>query len=219
MELTAQERTQLGKSVAALRREGVIPAELYGRSTPNVHLAIGKKDFTKVFGEGGTTTVITLAVNGQRYPVLVHDLQRDNLSGDITHVDFYQVERDRAIRAHVPLSFTGESGAVKQGGVLNKVMSEIEVEALPDKLPHQLEVDLSKLTDVGMSVHMKDIAVPSDVKVLVDAETVVVSVSAPRAQEEVPAAPETVDVTAVKVESEEKKAERVAKKTEEEKAA
>src|SRR3989344_3875214 len=200
MELVVQKREQLRKPVSALRQEGIIPAELYGRGAPNIHVSVGKKEFAKVFKEGGTTTVITLSVDGKKYPVLVHDLQRNALNGETTHIDFCLVERDRAIRTHVPLSFTGESPAVKQGGILNKVMSEIEVEALPDKLPHELHVDLSGLTDVGMSIHAKDIAVPTGVKVLIEGAAVVVSVSAPRVQEEAPAAPAAVDVTAVKVE-------------------
>jgi large subunit ribosomal protein L25 len=119
---------------------------------------------------------------------------------------------DEKIKTKVSLEFIGEAPAVKdKGGILNKAMSEIEVEALPADLPRHLELDLSSLDDIDKSIYVKDIKVPAGVKVLVDADTVVATVTPPVA-EEVKVTEEVVDVSAVKVEGEEKRAERAAEK-------
>ena len=124
---------------------------------------------------------------------------------------------DEKIRTRVPLEFTGEAPAVKEkGGVLNKTLLEIEIEALPGDLPRHVEVRLETLDDVNKSIYVKDLALPKSVKVFLDAETVVVSVMPPRAEEEVVKVEAPADVSAVKVETEEKKAERAAEKSEKE---
>lgn len=211
MDLSATTREIFGKKVKTLRREGLIPAELYGRGVKNTHLSVPAKEFNKVFKEAGTNTVVHLAVGGKKHPALIYDVVRDYLTSDIAHIDFYEVRMNEAIKAKVPLEFMGEAPAVKEkGAVLNKAMSEIEVEALPGDLPHRFEVDLSVLNDLDKSIYVKDLAVPKGVKVLVDPETVVATATPPAAEEVVEAAP--ADVTAVKVETEEKKAERTAEK-------
>jgi large subunit ribosomal protein L25 len=217
MQLTAEKREVLGKKVAALRAEGRIPAELYGHGSENVHLTVPSKEFHKLLKSEGTSTLLDLMVAGVPQRVLIHDLQHSVHDGEIVHVDFYAVRKGEKIKARVPISFIGESLAVKNdGGVLNKNLHELEVEALPDDLPHELVADLSVLAALDTSIHVKDIAVPKGVHVLAEPETVVVSVSPPRVEEVVVAAP-TADVIAdVKVEGEEKKAARDAKKAEEE---
>lgn len=213
MELVVQKRQKFGKAARGFRREGLIPAELYGHGLENLHLAVNAKDFSKVFAVSGENTVVTLVVGTEKRPVLIHEVDRDYLGGDIRHVDFYQVKLDEKIRAKVPLELEGDAPAVKAfGGILNKNMDEVEVEALPNDLPHRLHVSLTTLDVLGKSVYIKDLAVPNGVKILIDPETVVATVTEPRKEEEVPAAP--VDVSAVKVESEEKKAERAASKAE-----
>ena len=219
MELTVQARTAFGRATAALRKQGLIPAELYGGGVANLHLAVGERDFKKVFEVAGETTVLTLAGVEGSHRVLIHDVQYDYLTGNVSHVDFYAVRADKKIKAKVPIELTGEAPAVKQGGIVNRVMAEIEVEALPDHLPHTLKLDLSSLTEFGKSLHVKDITIPENVTFHVAPETVVVSISEPRKEEEVAVPVEPVDVTTVKVEGDEKKAERAAKKAEEEKKA
>ncbi|HVO28752.1 MAG TPA: 50S ribosomal protein L25 [Candidatus Paceibacterota bacterium] len=212
MDLTVTSREITGKKVRALRREGMVPAELYGHGIRNQHLAVAVKDFNKIFKEAGSTTVVTLALNAQKVPALIYDVRRDYLTGDLEHVDFYQVRMDEKITAKVPLEFTGEAPAVKAlGAAVNKTMSEIEVEALPQNLPHKLTVDLSVLTELNQSVYVRDIAAPKGVKIMIDPETAVATATPPAAEEEVVEAP--VDVADVKVESEEKKAERAAEKS------
>lgn len=212
MDLSAKTREITGKKVRALRREGLVPAELYGHGLKNMHLTVPAKEFSKIYKEAGTTTIINLVVGTEKKPALVYDVKRDYLTGDVEHVDFYQVRMDEKITAKVPLEFIGDAPAVKAyGAVLNKSMTEIEVEALPKDLPHSLTVDLSMLTELNKSVYVRDVALPRGVKVLVDAETAVATAT-PQAAEEITEAP--VNVADVKVESDEKKAERAAEKAE-----
>ena len=213
MELIAQKREIMGKSVKAVREKGLVPAELYGKGMENIHLSLPLPDFLEVFKEAGSNTVVQLQVGTEVYPVVVHDVQRSFVQDSVEHIDFYKVRLDEKITAKIPLEFTGEALAVKAlGAVLNKSMTEVEVEALPNDLPHRLMVNLEMLDAFGKSIYVKDVAVPKGVVVLVEPETVVATVAAPR-EEKVEVAP--VDVAAVKVETEEKKEERAAQKVSE----
>jgi len=212
MDLAVKTREKFGKQVKALRKEGLIPAELYGHGVKNMHLSVGAKEFAKVFKEAGTNTLVTLVVDKEKKPAIIHDMMRDYISGEIIHVDFYQVKMDEKIKTKVPLEFVGVSAAVKEkSGILNKSMTEIEVEAFPQDLPHRLTVDISLLDDLNKSIYVRDIKIPKGVEVLVGPGTAVATATPPLAEEvvEVP-----VDVSAVKVETEEKTAERQAAKTE-----
>ncbi len=210
MDLAVEQRDKFGKMLKILRQQGMIPAELYGRGIANVHLSIKRKDFERVFREAGESTVINLVLGNEGRPAIVYNIQRDYFTGEIIHIDFYQVRMDEKIRAHVLLEFIGEAPAVKEkGGILNKTLSEIEVEALPADLPHRLEVKLDGLAELNESIYAKDIQLPKGVKILVEPETVLVTVTPPL-EEEKPAAP--VEVSEVKVEAEEKTAERAKEK-------
>ncbi len=208
MELKAQKREVLGKKVGALRREGLIPAELYGHGVENVHLAVAAKDFGKVYAEAGENTVVNLSFNGAPRMVMIHGVQTDPVKSQVISVDFHEVKMDEAITAAVPLEFVGESPAVKDlGGVLVKAMDEIEVEAFPQDIPSEIIIDLSKLTNLGDSVYVKDLPTGAKYEYKVDPTTVVVTVSEP-AEEEVSAAEITPE--SVIVEGEEKRAQREA---------
>jgi len=211
MILTAETRNKFGKSVHALRREGLVPAELYGHGAQNAHLMVNGKELHKALKSGGESQLIELAVGKDKKSVMIHDVQRDYLSHEVIHVDFYVVRMDEKVHAKVPVVFLGEAPAVKgQGGLLNKSLTEIEIEALPGDLPHSISADLSVLVEFHASIYVKDLPVPRGVKILVDPGTVVATVMPPAKAEEVPVAP--IDVGAVKVESEEKKVEREAEK-------
>jgi large subunit ribosomal protein L25 len=207
MEIIVQKREL--KNAEGLRNSGLIPAELYGRAIANEHFAVPAKEFTKIFKEAGSNTIITLVFGNEKRPVVIQDVQRGSLDQEIRHVDFYQVRLDEKIKAKVPLEFIGEAPAVKaQGGVLNRVMGEIEVEALPSHIPHRIEVSLAGLIEIGSTVYVKDLKFPPEVKVMVEDETAVASISAPKEEEVI--AP-VADVSEVKVETEEKKEERTKK--------
>jgi large subunit ribosomal protein L25 len=213
MDLAVTTREKLGKGVKALRKEGLIPAELYGHGLKNIHLSVPVKEFTKALKEAGTSTVVTLLVGNEKKPAIIYEVGRDSVTGDVAHVDFYQVRMDEKIKTKVPIEFVGEAPAVKEkGAILNKSMSEIEVEALPHDLPRSLVVDLSPLDNLNKSVYVRDIKVAKGVTVLIDGGTAVATATPPLAEEVVEAP--AVDVSEVKVETEEKKAERQAEKGE-----
>ena len=209
MNLEVQIRNEKGRRVKDLRRQGLIPAELYGKGIENMHLAIKSRDFKNVFKEAGESSIINIVISDknkkEEIPVLIHDIQKDYLTDDIIHIDFYRVRMDEKIKTHIPLEFIGESPAVKNyGGILNKSMLEIEIEALPKDLPHNIPVDISQIKELDQSIYVKDLSIPKNVEILVDPETVIATVSLPK--EEAPSEP--IDISAVKVETEEKKLER-----------
>lgn len=212
MDLIAQKREQFGKAVNVLRRQGLVPAELYGHGVQNLHLSVVAKDFSKVFKQAGENTLVNVVFGQERHPVLINDVHIHPVTDQVLSVDFYQVRLDQKIKVKVAVKFLGEAPAVKEkSGILVKSMHEIEIEALPAEVPHTLDADLSVLREIGQSVYVKDLRVPSGTKILVSPETVIASVTAQVAEEEIAVAPE-VTLESVKVETEEKKIERQAKK-------
>ena len=214
MDLQVQKR-EMSDKAAALRQKGLIPVELYGKDVENVHAVVVAKDFKKVFKEAGESTVVNAILDGKKYPVVIHDVSYDGVSGDILNIDLYKVRMDEKIKLMIPIEFIGISPAVKEkNGLLIKSLHEIEVEALPMDVPHNFEVDISKITDIDQSLYVKDLNISKSVKVMVDPETVVATVTAKLTEEEELAMQQAaaVGVEEVKVESEEKKAEREAAK-------
>lgn len=214
IELKAEKRDKFGRAVKALRKADLVPAELYGKGVENLHLSVPIKEFKKVYKAAGENTIVNIMVDGKKYPTLIHDVAFDYLSGAPTHIDLYKVDMTEKIQTKVPLEFVGVSEAVKSaGGVLVKSVQELPIEAMPDKLPHSISVDISKLAEIGNKISVDELVIPADVKVLVDGKTVVASVIAKVTEEQEAAlraegaAPEEV-----KVETEEKKAEREAAK-------
>jgi len=207
-ELKVEKRNSFGRANEGLRKAGMIPAELYGHGVPNVHLAVKTGDFEKVYREAGENTVVNVIVDGAARPVLIYDIQKDPLADQVLAVDFYQVRMDEKIAAAVPLKFVGEAPAVKEGGILIKAMDEVKVEALPQDLPENIEVNLLKLAAIGDSLYVRDLPTSSKYEYAVEPNTVVASVTE-QAKEEVVETPLTPEQ--VVVETEEKKAERQVK--------
>lgn len=221
MELKAKPRTELGKKVNALRRAGFLPAVVYGEGIPSQPISVSYKDFEKAYSKAGESTLIELDVEGKPYNVLIHDITRDPLKGHPLHADFYAVQMDKTIRAKVPLIFLGESPAVKnEGGILVKVVQELEIEALPSDLPRGLNIDTNTLETIGSKILVKDVAVPEGVKIIAAKEEVIVLIEAPRSAEELATLKEKPVVEAVAevvTEQEEKRATKeTTAKTEEE---
>jgi len=185
LRLKAEPREVLGRKVNKLRQSGQIPAVLYGRGIKSMPLSVEIKEFLKIFKEAGETSILELTAAGKKHSVLVHDLGRDPLSGEIEHIDFYEVKMDEKIRTGIPLIFAGESAAVKSdGGVLVKTIQEVEVEALPKDLPKEIIVDVSSLATFEDKIHIKDLKVGDGVKVLAESEEVVALVVPPRSEKE-----------------------------------
>ena len=181
--LSAQERLELKKGASGrLRRSGKIPAVLYGHSGTSP-ITIDNREFSHKFKQISENTIINLQVGEKAYDVLVKDFQEDILKGRITHIDFYEIERGKALRTNVPVHTLGTPAGVREGGILETMLHTIEVECLPKDIPEIIEIDVSKL-EVGESIHIADITPPENVKLLVPADYVIVSVIAPRAAEE-----------------------------------
>ncbi len=221
--LKAKSRIELGKKTNALRRAGFLPAVVYGEGVKSQSISVPYKDFEKAYKEAGESTLLKLEVDGKPYNVLIHDIKYDPLKGYPLHADFYAVRMDKAIRIKVPIEFFGESPAVKNdGGILVKVMQELEVEALPQDLPHELRVDLSLLVTFESKVFVKDIALPKSTKIIAGLDEILALVEPPRSEEELAAltqAPVVEVPTEVKTEQELKRAAKTEGAVEEEAAA
>jgi large subunit ribosomal protein L25 len=183
--LTATKRTVKGKANGRLRKAGQLPAVLYGHKVETQDIALNERDFAKVLKAAGESTLVNLTVEGQSRPVLIHDVQNHYLTDSPIHVDFYAVNMDEKLKAHVPVHFIGEAPAVKSlGGVLVKNLSEIEVECLPADLPHSFEVDVSVLETFEHAIHVKDLIVADRVEILTSPEDTIANVAAPRTEAE-----------------------------------
>jgi len=188
--LKAQKRTVFGKKNKILRQKGLIPAVLYGKKIEeNYPLEVKAQDFRNVYKKAGDTNIIDLVFEDQGKEqvksVLVQDVSSHFLNGLPMHIDFYEVEMSQLIKAHIPINFIGESPAVAaKGGILIKSMNEIEVEALPKDLPHEISVDISVLAEFNQTIYVRDIKFPPNVKILVAGDTPVASISKPITEEE-----------------------------------
>ncbi len=215
MDLQVQKRDKLGRGVKALRKQGFIPAELYGKGLENIHVSVPMKDFRKVYKAAGENTVVTVLLDSKKYPVLISDVSFDRITNEFESADLYQIRMDEKLKVGVPVEFVGVAPAVKEkNGVLVKALQELEVEALPMDLPHDIKADVSKIMEIGDSVYVKDLDIPKGVRVLVGPDTVVATVTAKVTEEEELAMRQASagGVEEVKVETEEKKAEREAEK-------
>jgi len=185
--LSAEIRDELGRPVKGLREKGLLPAVVYGQKTKNLALVLNSQEFETVFKETGESSLINLKIKGQKQdlPVLIHDFQKDPLSGKIIHVDFYSPDMEKEVKTFVPLKIDGVSLAVKDlEGTLIKNISELEVKALPMNIPHEIVVNIDSLDVFGKEIFVKDLKVPEGVEILKDPEEVVVLVSAPTRVEE-----------------------------------
>lgn len=205
-ELIAQKREILGRKVKTLRADGFVPAELYGYGVENTHLSVPLADFKSIYAEAGQNAIVDVVVDGEAHKVLVQDVHVHPISQEILNVDFYQVNMKEKVTTSIPLEFVGESPAVNDlSGVLVKVMDEVEVEALPSELPHNIEVDLSKLTELDTSLTVADLPKSGKYEYISEPEAAIVTVSTQREEEEEPE--EEISVEDVVVEGEEEQEE------------
>ncbi len=203
--LHATKRTERGTKVRKLRSLGSIPAVVYGPKEDAVSITIAGNEFAKVFKEAGESTVITLSGLEEEMDVLVQDIAYDPVSSTPLHVDFYAIEKGKKVTVNVPIEFIGEAPALKLGGVLTKVLYELEIEAMPKDLPHEIIVDVSSLTDFDSHITVADVVAPAGVTILNDPEETVVVAS--KVVEETDAPAEAIDMSAIEVEEKGKKEE------------
>jgi large subunit ribosomal protein L25 len=188
-----------------IRKAGKIPAVYYGRGQEATSITVDKIPFTKAYGDAGESTIITLKTPKGSLDALIHDVDLDPVLGVPVHADFYIVAKDHEIEVDVPIEYTGIAPAEKLGGIVMKVMHEIAIKALPANLPSEIVVDLSKLTDMDSHITIADLALPTGVKALAPTTEIVVGVTTPQEEAEVPAAP--LDLSAIEVEKKGKKEE------------
>lgn len=182
--IKANKRDIVGKKVRALRRAGLLPAVIYGHHIEPLPIAMDYRETSRIIEKIASSALVVLEVNGEKYYSLVREKQRNPLTGKIQHVDFQAVSLTEKVRTEVPLRLVGESPAVENYlGILLPSMETIEIECLPGSLPEYIEVDLSKLKEIGDSILVGDLVLPEGVEVLTGLDDVVVVVAAPQAEE------------------------------------
>lgn len=198
-EIQAENREVFGKNLESFRKKGKLPAVLYGPKQETRPIFILLKDFKKLWDEAGESTVIQLNLGDTKKEVLIQDVAMDPVKREPVHVDFYAVLMDKPLQASVSLIFEGISHAVKNlGGILVKVMHEIEVEALPKNLPHELGVDISALAHFEDKILAKAVILPKGVKLISNPDETIALIEAPRA-EEAPASEEKIAFEEIEV--------------------
>ena len=181
--LSATNRTVLGKKVRRLRREGVLPANVYGRGVDSTAIQLDGRDFRRAIRQAGIRSMFELAIEGepQSRHVLVRGLDREGGTGDPIHVDFYQVDLNNPIQTTIAIRLIGVAPAVTDlGGTLLQNLETVAIRCLPLDIPEAIELDVSSLESFELSLNVGDLNVPAGVEVLVASDIGVATVDAPR---------------------------------------
>jgi large subunit ribosomal protein L25 len=191
--LAAEHRTALGKANARLRRDGRLPAVVYGHGRESASVTLDAHDFALLRRHIGPNALIDLSIEGgAATPVLIHGVQIHKVNRRPLHVDLFAVRMTEELTVDVPVHGTGDSEAVtKHGGTLLNASGSVKVRARPDHLPQVIQVDLAALVDFDAAIYARDLPIPEGVQLLTDPDEIVFKVSPPRVQE-VEAAPTTV---------------------------
>lgn len=184
--LKANIRKASGSSFArSIRREGMVPAVLYGPSTKPVLITVDKKELELTFKQGKIAQLLynLVVCDGETYTksVMIKELQSDPLSRDFIHVDFYEISMDRKIKVNIPVVTKGKCKGVEEGGILQIVRRELEVLCLPHSIPEKIEIDVAEL-EVGDSVHVDEISMDDDIEVQADVNFTVITVISPKVE-------------------------------------
>ncbi|MFH1863602.1 MAG: 50S ribosomal protein L25 [bacterium] len=200
--LKADKRKIIGRKVKTLRKEGIIPSNVFGKNVKSLALQTKFSDFMEVFKKAGETGIVYLEISGDKdkkeeKPVLIANVQKNPVTDLPIHVDFHQVDLKERVEADVPVELIGESSVEKQGlGTVVQYVDEVLVEALPTDLPEKFEIDVSTLIEVDQAVFVKDMKIDrTKVEIKLDADTILVKVEPPQKVEEVaPPVPTEVPV-------------------------
>ncbi|MFA5932659.1 MAG: 50S ribosomal protein L25 [Microgenomates group bacterium] len=175
--LKATEREIFGKKVNALRKSGVLPGHVFGKGLDTENVSVKAVDFIKAYKEAGETGLIDLKIGDDKVrPVLIRQVQVDPVRGEMLNIDFYQVNLKEKTTVNVPINLIGEEPELVHAGeaVVIQPMMEVEVEALPDDLPENIEVDITSLKVIDDAITVADLPVPEGVTILAEPEAVVV---------------------------------------------
>lgn len=187
--LNAKKRDLTGKKVSNLRKDGFIPASLYGHDTKPINLMVNFKEFKKAYDNAGATTLVDLVIaDGATQKVLIHDVQFHPVTEEPLHADFYKIKMTEEIETEVPLEFVGEAPAVKdlEGNLITN-KKEIKIKCLPTELISELQVDISGLKTFDDKILISDLKLPNGIEILEEPEDVVALVNPPRSEEELAA--------------------------------
>jgi large subunit ribosomal protein L25 len=203
--LAAAPREILGKHVARLRRAGQLPAVVYGHGVESTSVTIDAHDFELLRRKAGPNALVDLSVDGKKAdPVLIHDVQVHPVTHRPLHVDLFLVRMTVELTVDVPLVAIGVSPAIENdGGTLLHAIESVRIRALPDHLPQSIEYSIENLVDFDAAIHVRDLAIPSDVTLLTDADEIVAKVQAPRVEVEEPTAAEVEAAEGEEAEGEE----------------
>jgi large subunit ribosomal protein L25 len=171
--LSAEKRKVLGKKVKKLRRDGITPGNVYGKNIKSQAIQLDTKEFLSVYAEVGETGLVDLTFTDQVIPVLIQNVNK-NFRNLVLHADFYQVNLKEKVKASVPLVIIGEPKAVTEKiGLLMNILSAVEVEALPEELPDNIEVNVEHLANIDEQITVGQLKAPSGVEILTDKEQIV----------------------------------------------
>ena len=185
--LNAKIRKDLGRKTKKLKELGKIPAIVYGHKVKNALIEVDYKEFLNVLRTAGESSLFELSIGEEKEkrPVLVHEIQKNPVTDKIIHIDFFQASLTEEVEVEVPLIFEGTSNAVKElGGTLVKNISELKVKAFPQYLPHEIKVSIDKLNTFEDHILAKDLILPEKVKIMIELDEIIASVSEPTNVEE-----------------------------------
>ena len=179
--LATEPRTLLGsRNSGRLRREGNVPAVVYGLGTDTLSVTVPARELQHILaGESGANTLITLDVDGENVLTLARQIHRHPTKGILVHVDFIRIDRDVAVSAEIPIHLVGEATGVKDGGLLEQLLFHLTVEAMPGNIPVSIEIDVERLA-IGDQLRVEDISLPAGVETQAEADFVIAQVAAPR---------------------------------------
>jgi len=187
----ASKRNIIGRKVKKLRKEGLLPVNLYGAKIKSQALQIPLSEFKKTLKSAGETSAVYLTIEGEKEekPILISQVQVHPVTDQLLHADLYQVDLTQKVTVNVPVILKGESPAIAEGLLVSQQINEVEVEALPTKIPENITFDATLLKELGQMIKLSDTKLPSGAKLKVDPETTVAVVQQQKQEEEEPAAP------------------------------
>jgi large subunit ribosomal protein L25 len=182
--LEAEKREVIGKKVKALRREGFLPAVIYGSGFEAMPITLNTKDVRQTLSMIGANTLVTIKLGKKEHLALVRDIQREVIMRDLLHIDFQAVSLEETITSTVPIVSIGEAPAIKElEALLITSLDELQIEAKAKDLPDTITVDVSGLLEIGENIQVKDLVIPDEVRILDDPEEIVIVVTAPTLME------------------------------------
>lgn len=185
LKLDVEKRTLLGRKIKRLRKQGILPANIFGKKIKSESIQVDYKTFLKIFGKAGETNVVYLKLDKKEIPVLIHNIQKDPVSGNFVHTDFLHIDLTQKVTTNVPIELEGESEAEKLGlGTVVQYIQEVEVEALPTDLPDVIKADISVLKTLEDIIFVKDLKVSSKVEIKNDPEQILAKIEEAQKEEE-----------------------------------